>query len=128
MDNCNIESKYFYYYNASTAKWETNTWNQVRGGKGYLFYSELPSSCATTFVGADTAVTADIPPLKAGYNLVGTNGTSSYSVDSIKGNCVINNVLYWNDNPSSRQWQSSITTFEAGKAYWVNVVADCSFA
>jgi hypothetical protein len=124
-DNCGIATKFFYYFNAQTNNWEQYTAYQLTGGKGYWIYLDSISTCTVTFNGGGSVDTADLPHLKAGYNLVGPKSVTPYSFSSTQGSCSVSaGPFYW--DTINKKWTVA-STFEAIKGYWVYVNSDCSF-
>jgi hypothetical protein len=134
-DNCNIGSKFFYYFNGQTKKWEQYKFNGLVGGRGYWVYSDTDSPCSVSFSGIGNVGTADLPPLKAGYNQVGTKSNAPYTFSSTVGSCnnyVSIGPLFWDNRPASQGGQVWVVinptdNFEINKGYWVYVTSDCSF-
>ncbi|MDI6806682.1 MAG: hypothetical protein QMD14_02595, partial [Candidatus Aenigmarchaeota archaeon] len=125
-DICNIFSKDFYYYNATTKKYIMLPWNQLEGGKGYFVYSPHISDCPVSLDVTGIVTIADIPPLIAGYNLIGTTSATPYNISSIKGTCdIIDGPYYWDEVVQS--WVYT-TTIVAGRGYWLKVSSNCNFS
>jgi hypothetical protein len=124
-DTCGVFSKYFYYLNVETKKWERLSWQQLEGGKAYWLYSDANAACTISFSGYGSVVTSNIPQLKPGYNLIGSTNSSS-DINTIKGNCNIGlGPLYW--DASTQKWVSS-TTLDPKKGYWVYVNSSCQLS
>jgi len=128
QDSCDLNNQFFTYYNASTKIWQPIYWYQLVGGKGYWFYNNQSQPCTTTFVGSELARSSDIPPLVTGFNLIGSNATVTQPVKmlSIKGNCIVNRTLFWNNTPGNQGWQVDASTLQAGMGYWVYVNSGCT--
>lgn len=118
-DECKVFSE-FYYYNSSTKKYQKVLWNELEGGKGYWLYSPFSEECSVKVSAYGEVVASDIK-LKAGYNLIGSL-KNYYSVDDIKGDCVIEEGPYTWDNG----WRLS-NLLKPKKGYWIKVSDDCEF-
>jgi hypothetical protein len=123
-DPCGALSGQLYYWNSTTKEWTTMSGISLKGGNAYWFRSE--KSCTVDFMGASLVTVQDIPPMKAGYNFIGSLSTSS-NVNSIKGNCNIRSTtpLYW--DTSSQSWVTS-DMIDLYKGYWIYVESDCRFS
>jgi len=122
-DPCNVFSRSFSYWYATTKKWEFYSWSQISGGKAYWLRSE--NSCTVNVKGYGSTSVNDIPPLKAGYNFVGAL-SSAKDINSIKGSCTLTqDPLYW--DVSTQDWKKT-TTIEPTKGYWIHVAGDCQFS
>jgi hypothetical protein len=121
---CGIGTKFFHYYNSSSGEWQRFHWNQLIGGLGYFINSENPAPCNVSFIDSGDVISSDIPPLKAGQNLVGTKSTAPYDFSSIVGSCsVTSGPLYW--NALTQQWMT-VTTMQPLQAYWIYVNSTCN--
>jgi hypothetical protein len=124
-DECGVFSGKFYYYNAAEKKYKIYSWNEIEGGKGYWIHSTFKTSCSVTVKVSDSITLADLPQLKAGYNLIGST-LSSYNIADIKGDCnILSGPHYWDG--SAQKWVST-DTIEAGRGYWIKVANDCKLS
>ncbi|HLC39504.1 MAG TPA: hypothetical protein VJJ76_01330 [archaeon] len=129
-DNCRVQGRQFYYLNSQTKIWEYYTASQLRGGKGYWVIAEPsgPGPCTFDYTGSGTVGIPEIPPLKKGWNLIGTTSGSSYDINSIIGTCAGKigvGPLYWNSQ--SQSWVTT-TTITQKSGYWIYVTSDCQLA
>jgi hypothetical protein len=118
QDPCNIFSKYFYSLNRTTERWESTFGNETRGGKGYWVYSTQDCN-AEIILSPEPVTIADIPPLKKGYNLIGTPFFSENLIPIPEGNCAgyLRPALYW--NAAEQEWGPQTTLFYKFRGYWI---------
>ncbi|MEM7821574.1 MAG: DUF2341 domain-containing protein [Candidatus Aenigmatarchaeota archaeon] len=117
-DPCNISSKNFYFFNSTQGRWEAFKLKELVGGKGYWVYSSKDCDVDAVYYGSVSI--GDFPNIKKGYNLIGTTSQAPYDINSVKGDCNIEKVIYWD----GINWVST-TTITPWKGYWIFVSRDC---
>lgn len=122
-------------WNPSTNKFDTVTLSDMHNrdlrGKGYWLYKFSSGKCYLDYNGTPTAMSNNLTSinLKAGWNLIGTGGTSlmpSAIIGDFKGNCVIDSKYSPTTFDGSIQnWQWT-NILQSEKGYYIYVNKDCT--
>jgi hypothetical protein len=118
----------FYYFNSLQQKWESVNWKGLKGGKAYWVRWKT-STCTISITGAVAAEVIDIPPLKKGYNLIGTP-YGGVDISTKLGTCTGKIVL--KDGKYAMEWDASnkcwvpTNILGEGRGYWIEASADCT--